>query len=94
MKDKFKISLVWHNCKTYPPEEDWNDQLIVTDGEYTTVVRYDKPDGWYDYIDDHCIPERDLSEYWWADVRQTMASSIELMDARNRMIEENANEKA
>ena len=90
MKDKFKISLVWHNCKTYSPEEDWNDQLIVTDGEYTTVVRYDNPYGWYDMITDERIPESDLSEYWWADVRQTMAASIELMDARNKM-KENTN---
>ena len=92
MKDKFKISLVWHNCKTYPPEEVWNDQLCVTDGVYTTVAQYEKPDIWWNVISGERIPVRDLSEYWWADVRQTMAASIELMDARNRMIEEHSNE--
>ena len=91
MKDKFKVNLVWHNCKTYPPEEDWNDQLIVTDGEHTTLAQYDKPDIWWDLIVGERIPVRYLSEYWWADVRQTMAASIELMDARNRM-KENRNE--
>lgn len=92
MKDKFKINLVWHNCKTCPPEEDWNDQLVITDGVHTTVTQYEKPDIWYDFADECFIPEPDLSEYWWADVRQTMASSIELMDARNRMIKENYDE--
>jgi hypothetical protein len=87
MKDKFNINLVWHNCKTYPPEEVWNDQLCVTDGVYTTVTQYEKPDLWIDLIAAERIPVRDLSEYWWADVRQTMAASIELMDARNRMKE-------
>lgn len=92
MKDKFTENLVWHNCKTCPPEEDWNDQLVVTDGEYTTVAQYEKPDIWYDLADEWRIPARDLSEYWWADVRQTMATSVNLMDARDRMIKENNND--
>ena len=86
MKDKFTIELVWHNCKTCPPEEDWNNQLIVTDGDYTTVAQYEKPDMWYDFADEYFIPKCDLSDYWWADVRQTMAESVELMYARQENI--------
>lgn len=88
MKNKFTETIVWHNCKTYPPEEVWNDQLCVTDGVYTTVVQYEKPDIWYDLIAGERLLVRDLSEYWWADVRQTMASSIELIDARRMTQEE------
>lgn len=91
MKDKFTVSLVWHNCKTHPPKEDWNDNLYVTDGVYGTAVSYESPDVWFDKSVDERIPKRDLLEYWWADIHQTMRSSVELMDARNKMIRRNEN---
>ena len=71
MKDKFSIELVWHNCQTCPPEENYNNNLYATNGSSVFRVIYDNGD-WYDTDFDVFIPDDTLSKFWWADIAQTM----------------------
>ena len=71
MKDKFTMELVWHNCATCPPKEDFNASLCATNGRSVFSIRYDKGE-WYDREFDVCIPQYMLEDFWWADVVQTM----------------------
>ena len=41
-KNKFTMELVWHNCLTYKPEENFNQELYVTDGTKFYKVVYKK----------------------------------------------------
>lgn len=74
-KDKFTINLVWHNCKTYPPEEKWNVNLYATDGRDVFKVVYDYREGWFMLISNRRIPTDELDEFWWADLQQTINTS-------------------
>ena len=73
--DKFKMELVWHNCKTCPPEELFNDELIATNGVcgYVLNMTWDKRKGFFISIngDDQRIQEALLEDWWWADIQQT-----------------------
>lgn len=77
MKDKFTIELVWHNCKTYPPKEDKNNNLFISNGEFVHKVFYNIEFGWCDCNLGILIPEERLSEFWWADLEQTVREEKE-----------------
>ena len=68
MKNKFTMELVWHNCKTYPPKEEFNSSLIVTNGDSVLGMvwfsnKYHASG--YGFI-------QDLENWWWADIKQTV----------------------
>lgn len=69
--DKLLMELVWHNCKTCPPEELFNKCLFITNGTNFMQARWDRDVG---YIGDNCMiePIKDNAEqWWWADIVQT-----------------------
>lgn len=80
MKNKFKIELTWHNCLTCPPEEYWNDDLYVTDGEYLHSVKYSKEFGWWSRETGDYLPFDLLWKYWWADLNQTVNNCSEFKE--------------
>ena len=65
---KFKMNLVWHNCYYCPPEEDYNDNLVVTNGFDIFQATYRKKCGFP--ISDSNTDT--LKKYWWADIAQTI----------------------
>ena len=71
MTNKFKMGLVWHNCNTYPPEEEYNECLLVTDGDFVAIALYDSGK-WYDMDDNNLAMLYDLNKLWWADIEQTV----------------------
>ena len=74
MQNKFTTELVWHNCATYPPKEDFHPNLCVTDGRSVFNASYDEGE-WYDPEFNEYIPQSMLRRFWWADVVQTIGSS-------------------
>ena len=88
MKDKFTMSLVWHNCKTYPPKETFNNCLYVTDGIYITQAKYHREYGWIDKENGLRIQDESLHKYWWADLRQTIQTSQEFKEIMETNYEE------
>lgn len=72
MNNKFTMELVWHNCKTYPPKEEYNDCLCMSNGNYITKVKYHRKYGWLDKESGIVIQDGDLYKYWWADIKQTV----------------------
>lgn len=75
---KFTMELVWHNCETYPPKEDYNDFLIVSDGVGVCEVRWDKEEG-FSYFSKQFGYRPLVGNYkkmWWADVRQTVQNDL------------------
>lgn len=71
MNNKFTMELVWHNCKTYPPEEDHNYCLILSDGEGFWIVEYYAQYGWFTKGGTY-FSETDLENLYWADLLQTI----------------------
>ena len=69
--DKFKMELTWHNCKTCPPEEDFNFYLLVTDGWEIQEMCWDRILGGFKNKYSS-IKGQDLIKYWWADIAQTV----------------------
>jgi hypothetical protein len=69
---KFTMELVWHNCKTCPPSEEYNDGLLLWDGNDLFCAEWDNGYWWYDnhYLD--MTGEEDVC--WWSDIRQTVQS--------------------
>ena len=67
MTNKFKMELTWHSCETYPPEEDYNPYLFVTDGCGVIIAEYRKDKGFF--FDDKLVVADRL---WWADIEQTV----------------------
>lgn len=72
MNNKFTMELVWHNCKTCPPEEDRNLCLYASNGKSVFRVIYHKDSGWCDIECQEYIPDELLDEFWWADINQTV----------------------
>lgn len=72
--DKFKMDLTWHNCKTYPPKENYNAWLICTNGRDIDHCTYDKRYGFP-------FDESDLADFWWADLSQTVRNTPEFKEA-------------
>lgn len=71
MKNKFKMELTWHSCETYPPEEDYNPYLFITNGISVIAAEYRKDEGFF-------ILERKISDnknLWWADLEQTVRNT-------------------
>lgn len=71
--DKMTMELVWHNCKTCPPQEKYNSCLFITNGDGVFDVTWDNG-YWLDY-DKRVIDNVDKhgNEFWWADIDQTTA---------------------
>lgn len=80
MKNKFKMELTWHNCENYPPSELYNNRLIMTDGKYVFDAMYHKECGWKRISNDLFIPRQQLTNYWWADLEQTVRSCSEFKE--------------
>ena len=74
MKNKFKMELTWHNCATYPPEEDYNENLVITDGRYVANMIWCKYEGYYVRFGNNYIHLKadELKNSWWADIEQTV----------------------
>lgn len=65
------MGLVWHNCKTYPPSEDFNSLLYITNGNVVYPVVYKSGEYFYN---GHLFDINNVDygeEYWWADLNQT-----------------------
>lgn len=66
---KFTMELVWHNCLEYPPREDYNECLFITNGNNVWEVEYDNGD-WISAVD--AIPIKITNRHYWADIEQTV----------------------
>lgn len=67
--NKMKMELIWHNCKTCPPSEKYNEDLLLWDGEQLDHAEYD--DGEW-FVDHHYADITGVEEScWWADLNQT-----------------------
>ena len=84
MKNKFTMSLTWHNCQSFPPEESWNEKLWATDGKWVFPVEYDKTRGWYDKEAGEYLPFDMIYDYWWADAEQTVRGCSEFRGGENK----------
>ena len=71
--NKFKMELTWHNCKTCPPEEEFNRFLIITNGNHIDHCAYYNKYGFP-------IPDDELHAYWWADISRTVRESSEFKE--------------
>lgn len=69
-QNKATMELVWHNCVTYKPSEDFNSELYLTDGFEVYRVVYKRDVGFLG--DGICIDDTNGSRWWWADIRQTI----------------------
>ena len=69
-KKKIAMRLIWHNCKNYPPSEDYNPTLILTDGKEIFEMRWDKDKGYYANCS-YLKPDA-YKRWWWADLDQTV----------------------
>ena len=72
LERKFAMSLVWHNCYLYPPAEECNNNLYLTDGKSVWRAEYDTRDGWHINGTYEFLPSNSLRKYWWADISQTV----------------------
>lgn len=77
MCNKFTMELVWHNCKTCPPEEDHNFCLVLSDGEGFWIVEYYAQYGWFEKSCGLQFNKEDLSRLYWADLSQTIKKTNE-----------------
>ena len=78
MNNKFSMQLVWHNCKTHPPEEQFNPHLLVTDGVMIHDMVWDKTYDGYLKVG-LCMKSDKADKYWWADIDQTVRGSFKLI---------------
>ena len=72
--NKFKMELTWHSCTNYPPEEDYNACLYVTDGQTVFPVRWKRDPNWQRFENGcwYIEPNINSDGYWWADIVQTV----------------------
>lgn len=81
--DKFAMNLTWHNCVNFTPYEERNSQLYVTDGKsvYEAVWK----DGRFWYRENKGVPIECDENWWWADVLQTVKTSLKsCVDSKKR----------
>lgn len=71
--DKFTMELTWHNCKTCPPEEDYNHWLVYTNGRDVGSCSYHKSFGFP-------ISDDMLHDFWWADLSRAVHQSAEFKE--------------
>ena len=83
-KRKFVMSLTWHNCRTYPPSEFYNDDLIATDGYFIFPVEYDREKGWWNKETKSSFTIQKQEECYWADLKQTMRGCSEFKDEKKK----------
>jgi hypothetical protein len=62
----------------------WNDNLYLTDGQYVFDAKYDWQRGWYNKYAGDYVPYVELSEWWWADIEQTIQTSKEFAEVLNK----------
>lgn len=70
LRKKETMELVWHNCKTCPPSEKHNENLLLWDG-YTIINAEWDNGSWFcgkHYLD--TVGEEEMC--WWADLTQTV----------------------
>jgi hypothetical protein len=79
--DKFKMELTWHNCKTCPPKEYFNANLLVTDGYTVHEMVWDSVCGGF-FKAGFIVTGDKLEKYWWADVVQTVNKTSEFKEAQ------------
>lgn len=74
MDNKFTMGLVWHNCETYPPKENYNDNLIATDGVVVLDMVWRKETGYFVGRNgwSQVLEPSELKTWWWADLQQTV----------------------
>ena len=72
MYDRFVMRLVWHNCKTNPPKEFENNNLIVTDGNIVEGMSWHRAEGYFILENNHLKRLDGLENWWWADIEQTV----------------------
>jgi hypothetical protein len=70
MTNKFTMNLVWHNCKTHPPKEAFNDNLIMSNGVNVFDMVWSN-NHYYAYESGY-----DLENWWWADIKQTVRGEL------------------
>ena len=70
---KIQMRLIWHNCKTCPPDEMYNECLYVWTGERVVQAEWFH-NAWH-YKDELCdiitIKSEDAKHMWWADLHYT-----------------------
>ena len=85
MCNKFTMELVWHNCETHPPKEDYHPCLYLTNG--ISIF----PMSWKRYTNAQCFERNGVSEievgknakkYWWADMTQTIRNEPRFKDLK------------
>ena len=79
MINKFTMELVWHSCDSYPPKEDYNACLYVTDGYVVFPMRWKRDTDWQRFDNGawYIEPGINAKEYWWADITQTVQGVLE-----------------
>lgn len=65
---KTTMELVWHNCETYRPEEEYNECLYLTNGDVVFEAEWDN--GYWLFAGEKYVD--DLRGLWWADIVQTV----------------------
>ena len=70
---KTKMELVWHNCKTCPPEEAHNECLYVWNGERVVQAEWYRNTWLFDVdlASIAIIKQEEADHLWWADLSQT-----------------------
>jgi hypothetical protein len=72
MNKQITMELVWHNCMTDSPNEEWSGCLYLTDGNFVSKARYRSDNIWYNEYTKSYIPKETLYKYWWASLQQTV----------------------
>ena len=82
MTRKFTMELVWHNCYLYPPREERNNKLYVTDGVEIFKASYDIEHGWsVEFFDTKAILTLNgMRKFWWADINQTLQADSRFIE--------------
>lgn len=83
-KKKFTMSLVWHNCKNYPPSESYNANLVITDGNRVFPIVWDYEVGFCNICanERNCLSPKTYEQLWWADLDQTVRGCSEFKEAK------------
>ena len=79
------MELIWHNCKTHQPKEFENNSLIITDGENVYPLFWHRAEG-YGVVTENGIIDIKLSElsnWWWADIEQTVQGELRFRGEEN-----------
>lgn len=69
---KIEMRLIWHNCKTCPPEEECNERLYLWNGERVVQAEWCHNSWLYDDGLAFAVVKPEEAEHmWWADLDQT-----------------------